>query len=221
MPHETGLVPYRLEPQLEMDIIWQVYERLYPEAPNLYEVAEQTMADINELVSQPGLSAEDRWLFEGKNNQLPDIAFMAFINHEQTPTCLVFDEQFSIYAMSVGRHVIAVPMGRTHEVIYRSYMNSKFGFRRKIPPLPKDIVQGFLVQTGSGFSLSSIFHHGWDARKKYDAAMTICGCPTPAYDDITFLGHIQGEFRHSLIDKIMQKYQLPETIRPQLENFKD
>lgn len=221
MPHETGLVPYRLESQLEMDIIWQVYERLYPDTCNLYEVAEQTVADINQLFIQPGLSAEEQWLFQAKNNKLPDIAFMAFVNSEQTPTCLIFDEQFSLHAMSVGRHVIAVPMGQTHEVIYRSYMNAKFGSRRKIPPLPKDIVQGFLVQTGFGFSLSSIFHHGWDARKKYDTAITIRGCPTPAYDDIVFLSHIQGVFRQGQIDKIIQKYQLPETIRPLLENYQD
>jgi len=220
MPQETGLVPYRLEPQIEnLAIVWQVYERLYPDAPNLYEVAERVVFDINQLVNQPGLSAEDRWLFEPKNGQPPDIAFMTFANHQKIPTALIFDEQFSIHAMSVGRNVIAVPLGRTHEVIYRSYMNAKFGQGRKIPPLPQDFIQGFLVQSAEGFSLSSIFHQGWDARKKYDTALAVRGCPTRTYDDIAFLGHIGGVFRKDLIDKIIQKHHLPEAIRPQLESF--
>lgn len=215
---DSRIVPFTIEPQIkENGITWQVYERLYPGLPNLYEVAEQLVIDINHMVAQPDLTAEERWLFEPKNSRPPDIAFMAFEDQQKTPICLIFDHQFSLYAMSVGHNVVVVPMGKTHEVIYRRYQAAKLGSAKHIPPVPREFIQGYLSQSTGSFILDSIFRYGWDAKQQFAAAKIVKGFPTKAYDEIYFLGNFSAEYREQKIAKLIRQYHMPDSVKSQFE----
>ncbi|OGM11761.1 hypothetical protein A2V80_02775 [Candidatus Woesebacteria bacterium RBG_16_39_8b] len=188
------------------NILWQVLEVNYPSSLNCYEAADKLVFQINDLITNPLATPDDRWIFSGKDGASPSVRFMLFQNPQRVYG-LVYDQAFFIRAMSIEDHIIALPIGHTSEVIYDRFYTAKLGSRAKVLKFPKLVIEGFLKQSADGlFELDSIFSNGWDCKQQYQAAHEISGFPTEAYDEIYFLGNYSAEYRLELINNILEKY---------------
>ena len=159
---------------------------------------------------------DEKWLFRPKDGQEPSIKFFLYENiiHNRKVTALVYDQAFTIRAFSAGEHIAIIPMGRTDEVIYRAYYATKRD-EKNIPPLPKDVVQGYLDSGDKGFELDSIFLHSWDCRPQFDAATEIPGFSTKDYDTIYFLSNYSDDYKMHLISDLLAKSKIPSVEHEQ------
>lgn len=207
------------------DILWQVHEVSLPEARNLYEAADLLIDRVNSTKSQEGLSKEERWLFEEREyeglfadvpSMKPKLSIMIFDDAENVPTGLVYDLAFSTRALMNEDGAVVIPLGNTRNVLHRKYYAAKLQQPEdEIPPLPSTIVEGYLKKEDGNYKLDSIFLHGWDGRKQYEAAQVISGFPTEAYNQIYFLHNYSSKYRKGLVEKLIEEHGLPDGIEMQ------
>jgi len=206
MKPESHLVPIE-RPKKKTDIRWQVHEWLFPKSPSLYAAVNPLIREINEILSNPNISSDEKWLFLPKEGKPPNIHFFMYENtiHNRQITALVFDHAFAIHALTVHDHIVAIPMGHTSKIMYTTYWTAKRP-EKSIPPFPKDVVEGYLRQDPNRFALDAIFLNGWDRRPQYEAANAFPGFSTQEYDTIIFLHNYSPEYRAQLVEKLLAKH---------------
>jgi hypothetical protein len=217
--HESHLVPIE-RPKDRTDIRWQVHEWSFLGLPNLYEAVAPMIEKINTLFKDPSIPEDNKWLFREKDGQPPAISFLAYDDkyHNHRKICLLYDEAFSVHVFSAGQQFLVIPFGHIYEAIYYNYWISKLG-STNVPPIPNEVLQGYLTQQNDSFVLNSIFLNGWDGRQRYDAAMAVRGFSTKDYDTIYFLENYSPEYRRELIEELLRKHPKlpqPEEKRKQL-----
>jgi hypothetical protein len=221
MNHETHLVPME-RPKDKTDIRWQVHEWLFPRSPNLYAAVDPLITEVNAILKNPNVPDDDKWLFRPKDGQPPSIEFLLYENivHNRQTTALVFDAAFTIRVFTAGQDIIALPMGHIDDTIYYAYWTAKSP-GKDIPPLPKDIVSGWLKPESEGFVLDSIYLYGYDGRPSYELATAVPGFSNKEYADLSFWLNmsISEKFKEERIAEILTKNKRltnPEETRKQL-----
>ncbi len=207
MNHETHLVPTQ-RPENKTDIRWQVHEWLFPRSPSIFAAVNPLISEVNAILKNPNIPDDDKWLFRPKDGQPPSIEFLLYENivHNRQTTALVFDAAFTIRVFTAGQDIIALPMGHMHDTIYYAYWATKRP-GKDIPPLPKDIILGYLKPKADGFVLDSIYLNGWDGRPQYDLATAVAGLSTEEYSKISFWlnAHLSKKFTLQQISEVLAK----------------
>ena len=209
-------------PENKTDVRWQVHEWLFPRASSLYAAVNPLINEVNAIVKNPDVPENDKWLFRPKDGEPPSIEFLLYENivHNRQITALVFDAAYTVRVFTVGQDIIALPMGHIADTIYYTYWKQKCP-GKDIPPLPKDIVSGYLKPENGGFVLDSIYFHGWDARSSYELAAAVPDFSNKDYADLSFWleGGFSREFTTARISEILAKkkhLQNPDQIQKQL-----
>jgi len=204
----------------EPDILWQVHEISLPEARNLYEATDLLIDRFNVTNNQKGLSKEERWIFEDRRHEgafadvlTPKLSIMLFHNADNVATGLIYDMAFSARALMNADGAIVIPLGNTRKVLHQRYYAAKLQKPEdEIPPLPSNIVSGYLKKESGNYKLDSIFINGSDAGKQYEAAKVIKGFPTEAYYQICFWHNYGDEFRNKMAERLISEHGLPDGL---------
>jgi hypothetical protein len=198
-------------PENRTDIRWQVAEWQFGRLPNLYAAVPMMIDGINTMIREHP-DPDDLWLFQPKDDEAPTIKFMVYENTVSRKTeALVYDTAFTIRVFSVGSGAfLAIPMGSTDRYIYSAYWMAKLD-SQTIPPIPKDILQGWLKPDGDGFTLESIFLGSAECGQLYELALNAPGFSMREYEKIDTLVLCGLDYFTSEVTRMVKKHpKLPE-----------